>query len=701
MATAVWTVPARLTSAIATLLSKQIDQDEDLYDQHQALIEQLTGDNGSENSSAEVEVNLGTGENIFNILCGLCLELDTENAAHEDKLASLERESFMLQKKVAVLQSQLQRRGADYQGPDGRHRISSPVHYATEEQISPAGKAKTVLSATPVLPYGEPSPSRPDGTTHSSQSFPQMNAHDTSSQQSRISSPSPREATPPNLSSSSQTLRSDPISSPQAGNVLTPESNLARASHRSPERLPSPEQSPSNATKRRRSPSTTSSHSVSSTISRRARSSSCISDSEMSISAVAAALDPEPVEVVVQVPIRIPRDPGAFHDVLGSIKVFVVRGKAITTVVGVDDLGAEFCREVPKPSGLKQVEIIKLEGIQALRTLNRQGDDLGQDPGHPVLFLVGEDMVIHALQLPSTGDLLTADVPLAAVVRHTLAPAIVTRRLSRAQPPTPRRHKDYDRGRALSHLKSSTLPARSAPETQRPPRSRDGEGTSAGNWERILYLPPRPDGTAGKHAVWVRKDSLDTPSTDQRDHPLSVAPPPVPSSGGRLHPPSGVIPRTTGPGPRDGFTALGPHWNFHSKLRNRDNYYGPGQYGVNPPRSIGITAAAQSPQPPSRPLLERVSSVPKDPEGPNNNQPPPSLASRMSPVRPMRNIHVSHGLLKRSPLNFATGRLRGEASGPPKLTGSNQVPVANLGSRIMSVSADARGGYPGAGGVSG
>lgn len=48
----------------------------------------------------------------------------------------------MLQKKVAVLQSQLQRRGADYQGHDGRHRISSPVHYAAEEQISPAGKAK-------------------------------------------------------------------------------------------------------------------------------------------------------------------------------------------------------------------------------------------------------------------------------------------------------------------------------------------------------------------------------------------------------------------------------------------------------------------------------------------------------------------------------------------------------------------------------
>lgn len=32
MATAVWTVPARLTSALATLLSKQTDQDEDLYD---------------------------------------------------------------------------------------------------------------------------------------------------------------------------------------------------------------------------------------------------------------------------------------------------------------------------------------------------------------------------------------------------------------------------------------------------------------------------------------------------------------------------------------------------------------------------------------------------------------------------------------------------------------------------------------------
>ncbi|KAG8898055.1 hypothetical protein FRC00_003448 [Tulasnella sp. 408] len=346
MTIAVWTVPARLTSAIATLLSKQIEQDEDLYDRHQALIEQLTVDNGSESSSAEVEVDLESAKDIFNIICGLCLELDTENAAHEDRLATLERESFMLQKKIAVLQSQLQRRGVASQGPDGRHRISSPVRYTTEEQISPAGKAKTVLSATPVLPYDEPSPSRPAGTIHSFQGFPQMNTHDNSSDQSHISSPSPREATPPpNLSSSSQTLRSDPISPPQVDNAFAHESNLARASNRSAERLPSPEQSPSNAKKRRRSPSTTSSHSVSSVISRRARSSSCISDSEMSI-------NPESAEAVVQVPRRITRGPGAFRDVIGSIKILsVARGKAITTVVEVEDLGAELCQEVPKPSG--------------------------------------------------------------------------------------------------------------------------------------------------------------------------------------------------------------------------------------------------------------------------------------------------------------------------------------------------------------
>ncbi|KAG8898069.1 hypothetical protein FRC00_003402 [Tulasnella sp. 408] len=345
MTIAVWTVPARLTSAIATLLSKQIEQDEDLYDRHQALIEQLTVDNGSENSSAEVEVNLETGEDIFNILCGLCLDLDTENAAHENRLASLERESFMLQKKVAVLQSQLQRRGADYQsGPDRHHRISSPVHYAAEEQISPAGKAKTVLSATPVLAYDEPSPSRPDATVNSSKGFSQLEVHKTNSQQSHPPSPSSREATPHHLSSSSQTLRSDPISPPQAGNVLAPESDFARASHRLAEPLPSPEQSPSNAKKRRRSPSTTSSHSVSSVISRRARSSSS--------GAVAVALDPESAGVGVQVPRRIPHDPEAFRDVLGSIKVLgVVRGKAITTAVEVDDLGAELCQEVPKPSG--------------------------------------------------------------------------------------------------------------------------------------------------------------------------------------------------------------------------------------------------------------------------------------------------------------------------------------------------------------
>lgn len=60
------------------------------------------------------------------------------------------------------------------------------------------------------------------------------------------------------------------------------------------------------------------------------------------------------------------------------------------------------------------------------RILDRQDDDPGQEPGHPALFLVGEDTAIRALQLPITGDLRTADVPHAAVVRHTQAPAIAT-----------------------------------------------------------------------------------------------------------------------------------------------------------------------------------------------------------------------------------------------------------------------------------
>ncbi|KIO33841.1 hypothetical protein M407DRAFT_17442 [Tulasnella calospora MUT 4182] len=220
-----------------------------------------------------------------------------------------------------------------------------------------------------------------------------------------------------------------------------------------------------------------------------------------------------------------------------------------------------------------------------------------------------------------------------------------------------------------------------------------------------MYLPPRPDGTAGKHAVWVRKDNSDASGIANRDRLLSSAPPSVPSTDWA---PSQhqVNPRTGGPESRDGITKLGPHWNFHNSPRNHDTHRGPSHSALNSTRSVGLRNLPAAPSvaqaPPSRPLLERVSSFTTGHNG-SIRQSQPSLAARMSPVRPMRNIHVSHGLLKRTPLSFATGpatRLGpGDVDGPPKLTGSNQVPVLNLNPGIMVISTAARAGYPGSGGV--
>lgn len=53
----------------------------------------------------------------------------------------------MLQKKVAVLQSQLRRRGPDHQGPDG----NGLIHYTTEEHISESGKIKVGELSLPNL----------------------------------------------------------------------------------------------------------------------------------------------------------------------------------------------------------------------------------------------------------------------------------------------------------------------------------------------------------------------------------------------------------------------------------------------------------------------------------------------------------------------------------------------------------------------
>ncbi|KAG8978629.1 hypothetical protein FRC05_009901 [Tulasnella sp. 425] len=570
MATTVWSVPARLTSAIAALLSKQVSRDEAPNDRRQVLEEQLRAPSGSESSLVEVDVDLDTAKDLFDILCGLCLELDTENALHENELVALEGYCLELQKKVAVLQSQLRQRGPNHQGPDG----NGPIHYATEEHISESGKIKTVLSATPVLPYEEPTAPGLDTTTAFSQSSSQPDVHGNNPKSYLAPSPPPKAETPPfDTTSSSQTLNSDSISTLQS-----------RLAH-------------------------------------------------------------------------------------------------LRSMAESDDVHRQSCPLILPPPGLGGDD-----PPAAVVTLGYQDIDPGQEPDHQAPRFLDRDTAIPALRPLSTGDGQNVALPLSAIVCQPRAPATmktVTTSMvggDRAIGPQHFATVTTTTPTEAALLVISILPLYHLAQ------------------DRSCRACPTPGLTSAVERVSGSGSRICHQGAEQGARPVSGALLPTSPRDRRLAPPlpQQVIPTNQGPESRGGLVRFGPHWDFNQRPRNSGGNRAPGYYA----REANQSSSSRPPHPPpSRPLADRVSSS-TGPEG-TTRQSPPSLAARISPVRPMRSLQVSHGLLQRSPLKFANGRLGREDNGPPKATGANQVPVSNLDSRITGIPGGSYGKSADTGGLSG
>ncbi|KAG8905696.1 hypothetical protein FRB99_008410 [Tulasnella sp. 403] len=111
-----WTVPSSLCGALSALIHRRVQEAQARADNLRDVEEQLLPQDqeNANNRPLEVRVNLETGGELFNVVCGLCVELDVENALQE--------------KKIAVLVTQLARRNKTTIDASNQNTSSSPMH---------------------------------------------------------------------------------------------------------------------------------------------------------------------------------------------------------------------------------------------------------------------------------------------------------------------------------------------------------------------------------------------------------------------------------------------------------------------------------------------------------------------------------------------------------------------------------------------
>ncbi|KAG8989064.1 hypothetical protein FRB90_002420 [Tulasnella sp. 427] len=619
-----WTIPTRLSLAVAAILSKRNAQAELFDEQRHDIEEQLRAAGKSESSSVEVEVEMEIGKDLFDIICGLCLQLDSENANQESKLAVLEGDIAVLRGKIAVLQSQMRRRDPEYLcskcGPSG----NNPVRYAAEEQIAEDGK--TIISATPVLPYEEPIPlkTEPPPTPRHSPSTPCIK--ETQAQETLVTS-SPKQLAyddPPR--SAFEDIASDPLLPSQTDDHFSADTTIAQESQRSDRYSPStPPQSPSNLKKRRLATST---------------------------------------------PGRTSRDPDASLRTFEKVQTIdAIKYNALTDVAG-GGVDLELRREVLRPKGSRRAKVsAKTDGPKTF-PVSQKTQVTGRNPDSDRADRRPEALAsaIPALRLRLT------ETPGIDVTRRTAVNHLAEDQHMRAVRMVILTAVDLDLGLVAhpnAHLyivaavttwtnTRTALPS----VVDRLPRRDDRQ------WERVQYKPPTTDGTLGRHVVWVRKDYLDDPVANQSVRSTSSRPTSAPTRdpvGSSVQDTSRIHSAQSYTGP----TAFPPHSTFNNRTFNYNSQVNSGyHYDSNSTRTPNY---APPHQPPSRPLADRVAPYPHHPS------PQAALEARISPVRPTQTLQVSHGLLKRSPLNF-TGRGRA-GTGQPKITGANQVPISGVNSR--------------------
>ncbi|KAG8989777.1 hypothetical protein FRB90_002075 [Tulasnella sp. 427] len=655
-----WTIPTRLSLAVAAILSKRNAQAELFDEQRHDIEEQLRAAGKSESSSVEVEVEMEIGKDLFDIVCGLCLQLDSENANQESKLAVLEGDIAVLRGKIAVLQSQIRRRDPEYLcskcGPSG----NNPIRYAAEEEISEDGKIKTVISATPVLPYEEPIPLKTEPPPTPRHDPPTPSIQDTQEQETLATS-SPKQPPDDHPPRSFDHIASDPLLPSQTDDHFSADTAIAQESQESDRYSPStPPASPSNPKRRRHSPSFSPKRpDLASRPSSRVSSAS-LQDAMIISTRRNRSVTPE----------------WTFRDPDASLRTSekAQTSDAITYIALTDVAGGggdpELPREVLRPKGSRRVKVrAETDGPKTF-PVSQKTQVTGRNPDSDRADRRPEALAsaIPALRLRLT------ETPGIDVTRRTAVNHLAEDQHMRAVRTAILTAVDLDLGLVAhpnAHLyivaavttwtnTRTALPS----VVDRLPRRDDRQ------WERVQYKPPTTDGTLGKHVVWVRKDYPDDPAANQPARSTSSRHTWAPTGdpvGSSVQDTSRIHSTQSYAGP----TNFPPHWNFNNRTFKYNSQVNSGYYYDS--NSTRTPNYAPPHQPPSRPLADRVAPYTHHPS------PQTALEARISPVRPTQTLQFSHGLLKRSPLNFTT-RGRG-GTGQPKVTGANQVSISGFISR--------------------